>query len=90
MDEVVDVLQKIRTDPSIQASVLISGKPGCFVAGADLKMLRSAQTKEEVTQISHDAQKILQSIEDMPKPIVAAISGSCLGGGFEVRSISYF
>ncbi|XP_034230639.1 trifunctional enzyme subunit alpha, mitochondrial isoform X2 [Thrips palmi] len=84
MEEVVDVLQKIRTDPAIQASVLISGKPGCFVAGADLKMLKSAQTKEEVTQISLDAQKILQSIEDMPKPIVAAISGSCLGGGLEL------
>lgn len=84
MEEVADVLQKIRTDPAIQASVLISGKPGCFVAGADIKMLKQAKSKEEVTQISLDGQKILQAIEDMPKPIVAAIAGSCLGGGFEV------
>lgn len=84
MAEVTDVLKTIRSDSSIQAAVLISGKKGNFIAGADLKMLGKAKTKEEVTNISKNAQDILQSIEDLPKPIIAAIAGSCLGGGLEV------
>lgn len=84
MEEVTQVLNKMRTDANIEASVLLSGKPGNFVAGADLKMLARAQSKEEVTNISLKAQEILQSIEDFPKPIVAAIAGSALGGGCEL------
>ncbi|KAK3912686.1 Trifunctional enzyme subunit alpha, mitochondrial [Frankliniella fusca] len=84
MSEVTEVLNKIRSDSNIQAGVLISGKPGNFVAGADIRMLSAAKSKEEVTAISHSAQQILQSIEELQKPLVAAISGSCLGGGLEL------
>ncbi|XP_026278844.1 trifunctional enzyme subunit alpha, mitochondrial [Frankliniella occidentalis] len=84
MSEVTEVLNKIRSDSNIQAGVLISGKPGNFVAGADIRMLSAAKSKEEVTAISHSAQQILQSIEDLQKPLVAAIAGSCLGGGLEL------
>ena len=33
------ILDKIENDASIRAAVLISGKPGNFIAGADIKML---------------------------------------------------
>lgn len=47
-------------------------------------MLEACKTAQEVTQLSQDGQKMLEKIEHSPKPIVAAISGSCLGGGLEV------
>lgn len=47
-------------------------------------MLGACKTAEEVTQLSQDGQKMLEKIEHSPKPVVAAISGSCLGGGLEV------
>lgn len=84
MNEMVAALKKVNSDPSVLGSVIISGKPGCFIAGADINMLASLKTAEEVTQVSKDGQEVLFSIEKSDKPIVAAIQGSCLGGGLEV------
>nr|XP_022914134.1 trifunctional enzyme subunit alpha, mitochondrial [Onthophagus taurus] len=84
MTEMDSILQEIDANPSIQAAVLISGKPGCFIAGADITMLEKCKTQNEMTQISKSGQQILGAIESSKKPIVAAIQGSCLGGGLEV------
>ena len=50
-------------------------------------MIDSCETKEELKALSVKGQKIFQQMEDSKKPIVAAIMGSCLGGGLEVRTI---
>ena len=47
-------------------------------------MLESAKNRDELFKISRDAQDVMHQIEQSRKPIVAAIAGSCLGGGFEV------
>jgi len=47
-------------------------------------MLQLCTSADEVTKLSTEGQALLQLIEDSPKPIVAAIMGSCLGGGLEV------
>lgn len=78
------MLKKVENDPSIKGAVLISGKPGCFIAGADISMLEKFKTVEEVQQVSKEGQEVLFSFENSSKPIVAAIQGSCLGGGLEV------
>lgn len=88
MDEMIALLKKIDTDSNIQGAVIISGKPGCFIAGADINMLSSFKTAEEVTEISKAGQDLLFNIENSQKPIVAAIQGSCLGGGLEVSKFS--
>lgn len=88
MNEMQDMLKRVESDPNIHAAVLISGKPGCFIAGADIRMLESLKTVQEVTAVSHTGQNILGLIESSNKPIVAAIMGSCLGGGLEVISSS--
>lgn len=78
------LLNKINNDSSIRGAVIISGKPGSFIAGADLNMLTNFKTAEEASQISKRGQEILFNFEKCSKPIVAAIKGSCLGGGMEV------
>jgi len=40
---------------------------------------------DEATKLSSEGQELLQLVEDSPKPLVAAIMGSCLGGGLEVH-----
>lgn len=84
MSEIQSILRRIQSDSSIRSAVIISGKPGCFIAGADISMLAACKTADQVKQISKSGQQILSEIESSPKPIVAAISGSCLGGGLEV------
>jgi len=84
MKEFEQALNEISSNGAISSAVLISKKPGSFIAGADITMLERCKTKEEATTLSHECQKILDKVERSPKPIVAAIYGSCLGGGLEV------
>lgn len=82
--EFVEVMNEIWANDQIRSAVLISSKPGCFVAGADINMLASCTTPQEAKRISQEGQKMFEKLEKSPKPVVAAISGSCLGGGLEL------
>uniref|UniRef100_A0AAX7V6L3 enoyl-CoA hydratase n=1 Tax=Astatotilapia calliptera TaxID=8154 RepID=A0AAX7V6L3_ASTCA len=81
--EMTEVMNEVWENNAINSAVLISSKPGCFIAGADINMIQGCKTPEEVTKLSQEGQKMFEQIEKSPKPIVAAINGSCLGGGLE-------
>ena len=70
--------------------MLISGKPDCFIAGADINMLDACTTAEEAAALSKGGQDLLMTMEKSPKPVVAAIMGSCLGGGLEVAMACHY
>lgn len=82
-NEMAEVMNEIWTNDAVTSAVLISSKPGCFIAGADINMIQACKSAEEVTSLSQEGQKMFENIEKSPKPIVAAINGSCLGGGLE-------
>lgn len=52
MEEVNKIVNEVESNSSIEAAVIISGKPGCFIAGADITMLEACKTKEEVVSLS--------------------------------------
>lgn len=83
-EEVKVILQDVLGNGAVSSAVLISSKPGCFIAGADITMLDKCKSAAEGARLSREAQELVQKLEDSPKPIVAAIMGSCLGGGLEV------
>lgn len=78
------VFRELETNPALSSAVVISAKPGCFIAGADITMLEKCKTAEEATKISHEGQIQFNKMEKSRKPIVAAINGVCLGGGLEL------
>merc|ERR1719193_578269 len=88
--EFESVMNKFSNDTEAKSAVLISGKPGCFIAGADIKMLDRVKTAEEGAALSKACQDLLFKLEKSPKPIVAAIQGSCLGGGLEVAMACHY
>lgn len=81
--EFAEAFQAFQSDDSVNAAVVISKKPECFLAGADINMLSACESKTDAYELSRGAQKLLASIESSKKPVVAAIMGSCLGGGLE-------
>jgi len=86
IDEFNHVVERVETDPSIKAAVLISSKKDSWIAGANIKMLESLESAEGATTVAHEGQIAFDRIEKMQskKPWVAAIDGSCLGGGLEM------
>ena len=79
-EEVLDYVEKSKT---VEALVLISGKKDCFVAGADITELQGAD-QEGAKNLSMSGQKLFSRMEKLRQPVVAAIDGSCLGGGLEL------
>ena len=84
-DEFESILADIQTDTTIEAVVIASDKED-FCVGADVNMLAEVDSATQGTKLSHQAQVMMQRIDDFALPIVAAIHGSCLGGGFRISS----
>ncbi|MDP6462065.1 MAG: 3-hydroxyacyl-CoA dehydrogenase NAD-binding domain-containing protein, partial [Gemmatimonadota bacterium] len=63
--------------------LLLSAKPGNFIAGADISLIASLEDPARAEEAARTGQALLDRLEDLPFPTVAAIGGSCLGGGFE-------
>lgn len=62
MDEVSSIVNEVESNPAIEAAVIISGKPGCFIAGADISMLENCKTKEETVTLAKEGNFITLSI----------------------------
>eukprot|EP01084_Bolivina_argentea_P223040 377449_1 len=82
--EIEQMWQKhVVPDDRIKAVVLASDKPGSFIHGADIGMIRDAQDKsvlKDMCMAGHDSFELMGA---KGIPIVAAIQGACLGGGLE-------
>lgn len=82
-DELEQLVDRVAVDDDVQAVVLRSGKPGSFIAGADLEEFVRLESKEEAYALVRAGQALINRVEELGKPVVAAIQGACLGGGLE-------
>jgi len=64
--------------------VILSGKKSGFIAGADIKEFTAITDPESGYRLIHGGQQVLDRLEALPCPTVAAIHGFALGGGLEL------
>ncbi len=83
MRELDDVFSKIADDAEIRAIILTGAGEKAFVAGADIGEL-ATQTPVEGKEFSVWGQGVLHRLENLGKPVIAAINGYALGGGCEI------
>ncbi|HCM39470.1 MAG TPA: fatty oxidation complex subunit alpha [Bdellovibrionales bacterium] len=83
-EKLIVELEDLGKRNAIDALLLVSGKPGNFIAGADIEMIRSVQTVQEAYNLSRAGQLLADRWEDLPFPTVAAVNGAALGGGCEL------
>jgi 3-hydroxyacyl-CoA dehydrogenase/enoyl-CoA hydratase/3-hydroxybutyryl-CoA epimerase len=83
LSEFDDVLAAITRDPP-KGLVLRSGKPGGFIAGADIGEFGSMGDAAAVEARLTHGNEIIDRLDRLSVPTVAVIHGYCLGGGLEV------
>lgn len=83
MEELADALDTAEKDQSIRCVVITGEGDRAFSAGADVTMFPKA-TPVKAEEFSRLGQKVFGKIEEMSKPVIAAINGFALGGGLEL------
>jgi 3-hydroxyacyl-CoA dehydrogenase/enoyl-CoA hydratase/3-hydroxybutyryl-CoA epimerase len=83
-DELAVALGRIENDPDIKGAVLVSGKKESFVVGANIDMLRAIKFAGDAERMARELAEGLGRIRKSKKPVVAAVHGQALGGGFEL------
>jgi 3-hydroxyacyl-CoA dehydrogenase/enoyl-CoA hydratase/3-hydroxybutyryl-CoA epimerase len=84
IDLFVRAFEQVDKHPDVRAAVLVSGKKDGFIAGADVKMLEGLATVDDARRMVQRGHEVMAKLAGSVKPVVAAIHGAALGGGFEV------
>jgi len=74
--------EDVRNDAAVRGVILTGAGNKAFIAGADISELARV-TAFEAEQSSRFGQDVLDLIENLGKPVIAAINGFALGGGCE-------
>ena len=85
-----EILHRIESDPEVKGMVLISRKEDNFIAGADNEQFVGMKTSDRLEALSRQGHILLNQMANFPKPFVAAIHGSALGGGLEVALACHY
>ena len=81
--ELRDVFSQIKNDSSVDVVILTGAGEKAFVAGTDIKELTELNA-ESGKELSAKGQEVFGLIENLEKPVIAAVNGYALGGGCEL------
>jgi enoyl-CoA hydratase/carnithine racemase len=86
--QALEVARQRALEGKLAALVLWSGKESSFLAGADVKDIEGIRDSAQGEAGARMVQALFQELSDLPVPTLAAIHGTCLGGGLEMALAS--
>lgn len=87
LEELMRIVERIEQGArtgEVAGLVISSGKEKGFIVGADIREFEQMRTEADVIAAITPVNAMLDRIEKMPVPVVAAIHGVCVGGGLEL------
>ena len=81
--ELGEAVEQLGNDPEVRVVILTGAGEKAFVAGADIAFMQNL-TPLEARKFARLGQGVLSKIENLSKPVMAAINGFALGGGCEL------
>jgi enoyl-CoA hydratase len=84
MRELSAAIDELDRDPDVRCIVLTGAGEKAFIAGADINELRAISSAADGAAFARRGQATLFRIENLDKPVIAAINGYALGGGCEL------
>ena len=82
--DLIRVLKEAKADKSVRVIVIRGAGHKAFSSGGAMECLDDITNEEAAAAMYQRGCDIRETIESMDKPILAAVSGYCIGGGFEI------
>ena len=89
VEEMRDALMAAFGDNEVKA-VILTGTEKNFIAGADITEIQQVKDRNFILPLVMGNNRFLNSIEQGPKPVIAALNGNCLGGGLEIAMACHY
>ena len=84
IQELSNAFENLNNDSSVRVIILTGSGEKSFVAGADIKEFADFGTNEAENLARNGQQTLFNKIENLNKPVIAAVNGFALGGGLEL------
>lgn len=89
INELSTVLDEIEADKKVKVIIITGSGDKAFVAGADIKEFFDFSVEQGMELAAQGQVKLFNKVENMSKPVIAAINGFALGGGLELAMASH-
>ena len=83
VSEILQAIEDVKADESVRVVVLTGAGERAFSAGADIKAMKGMNALK-ARELSQMGERLCSALENLEKPVIAAINGYALGGGLEV------
>ena len=87
IEELNAIIERVEAEvraKTIRGLVIMSGKERGYIVGADIREFETFRSEQDVINALKPVNELLERIEKLPIPVVAAIHGVCVGGGLEL------
>ncbi len=88
IEELLAIVERVEAEArakTVRGLVIISGKERSFIVGADIREFENFTNEQQIIDTMRAVNAMLDRIERLPVPVVAAIHGVCVGGGLRAR-----
>ena len=86
IDELSSTIDRIDVDNAVKVAIITGAGERAFCAGADIAYMVNINPIE-AEKYASSAQMVLNKIEKLGKPVIAAVNGFALGGGCELAMV---
>jgi 2-(1,2-epoxy-1,2-dihydrophenyl)acetyl-CoA isomerase len=84
MSDLTKAIGEIEQDEEVRA-VIVTGAGRAFCAGGDVyELLAPSRDPLTILRLAHDGAKMVSAMRNLPKPLIAAVNGPAVGGGFNI------
>lgn len=83
----VELCAEADADEGVRA-IIVTGAGGAFAAGTDISEFRAFTTPQHAIEYEARVDAVLSALERGRTPLIAAIEGACVGGGFAIAAVA--